>query len=601
MLVSPETATDTDFNNVEGVVAHEYFHNYSGNRITCSSWFQLSLKEGLTVFRDQSFSADMNSQTVKRISDVTILRASQFAEDAGPLSHPIQPKSYVTCNTFYTATVYNKGAEVIRMLKTIVGPVGYRAGTDIYFARHDGQAVTCDDWVTAIGDANPNVDLSVFRRWYSTSGTPVVKVNVIRDEKERTMTLVCNQKIPSTTKQPTSEPLFIPLRVGIIAPDGSPVLVDLKDGTDPKETLVLNFDQRDSTFVLHNIPDGSVPSLLRDFSAPVKLVREDTVPKEELAFLMANDTDEFNRWESGQKLMLDFVLECINASSDFSPLPEVVISAFRKTLLNEGVDSALRGQVFTPPAETYVLGQLKDADPVRIRAALSHLKHELATNLESELMNVVEAGLSEKGEYKLDPESQGKRALKNVALSYLASLDKKEVYTMCLEIVRSGSNMTDVLAAMQCLASCDSEEREIALREFYDKWESDHLVVDKWLRMQSTAKRGDALDHVKELLQHKAYTESVPNCVYALLGGFGAWNVHMPTDGSGYKFLADQVIHLNSLNPQVAARIARPFTGWRKFESVRRGQMETELNRMKSIEKLSKDVYEIVSSSLASA
>lgn len=598
--MSPETATDTDFNNVEGVVGHEYFHNYSGNRVTCSSWFQLSLKEGLTVFRDQSFSADMNSAAVKRISDVTILRSFQFSEDAGPMSHPIQPQSYITCNTFYTTTVYNKGAEVIRMLKTIVGPSGYRAGTDIYFSRHDGQAVTCDDWVTAIADANPHIDLSVFRRWYVTSGTPVVNVNVIRNEKERTMTLVCNQSIAPTSKQPSAEPLFIPIRIGLIAPDGSPVPVDLQDGTTPEETRVLMFDQRDSTFVLHNIPDGTVPSLLRDFSAPIKLVREDEVTKEELSFLMANDSDEFNRWESGQKLILDFVLECIHASGDFEPFPATVASSFRKLLLNDEVDGSLRAQVLTPPTESYVLEQLKDADPVRVREALTHFKRELATHLESDLMNVVSSGMKEEqSEYKLDPASQGKRALKNVALGLLASLKKDEVYTICLEIVRTGSNMTDVLAPLTCLSSSESKDREVALAEFYKKWEHDYLVVDKWLRMQSTAKYDGVLDNVKELLQHPAYKESVPNCVYALLGGYGGWNVHMPSDGSGYKFLADQVIHLNSINPQVAARVTRPFTMWRKFEAGRRGQMEAELKRIAAVDKLSKDVYEVVSKSLA--
>lgn len=600
VLVSPETATDTDFNNVEGVVAHEYFHNYSGNRVTVSSWFQLSLKEGLTVFRDQSFSADMNSATAKRISDVTILRAAQFAEDAGPMSHPIRPESYITCNSFYTATVYNKGAEVIRMLKTIVGPQGFRRGTDIYFSRHDGQAVTCEDWIQAIQDGNPDIDLSVFRRWYSTSGTPVVKVNVVHEAAQQTMTLTCNQSVPPTPKQPTSDPLVIPLRIGIIAPDGSPVPVDLHDGTEPTFSRVLMFDQRNASFVCHGVPEGSVPSLLREFSAPVKLIRKDNVSRKELAFLMAGDTDEFNKWESGQQLMLDFILECVTGSKDFGPLPDELTSAFRKTLLNNEVDATLRGQVFIPPAESYVLEQLEDVDPMRVRGALDHLRCELGTKLEAEFTKVVEIGLGDKGEYKLDPDSQGKRALKNVALTYLAALEKKETYRLCLNIVRTGSNMTDVLAALGCLVSSESEEREIALREFYNKWENDQLVVDKWLRMQSTAKRDGVTKKVIELTTHKAYTETVPNCVYALLGGFGAWNVHMPVDGSGYRFLADQVIHLDRLNPQVAARIARSFTRWRKFEFSRRDQMEAELQRIKSTEKLSKDVFEVVNNCLAS-
>lgn len=599
VLVSPETATDTDFNNVEGVVAHEYFHNYSGNRVTCSSWFQLSLKEGLTVFRDQSFSADMNSATVKRIDDVTILRTAQFAEDAGPMAHPIRPESYITCNSFYTATVYNKGAEVIRMLKTLVGKDGFRIGTDIYFSRHDGQAVTCEDWVQAIQDANKDIDLSVFRRWYNTSGTPVVNVNVIRNPASQTMTFVCKQSIPPTAKQPTSKPLLIPIRVGVIASDGSAVPVDLRDGIAPSSSRVLYFDQRESSFVLHNVPNGSVPSLLREFSAPVKLVRDDVVSAEELAFLMANDTDEFNRWESAQKLMLDFIIDCINSDGEFGKVSEVTLSAFRKTLVNDNVDASLRAQVFMPPAPAYVMQPLKDVDPVRIQAALKHLRHELAEGLEAEFKKIVGAESDQEGEYKLDPASQGKRVLKNVALGYLAALQNKETYCQCLDNVRKGTNMTDQLAALGCLASTDSEERDLALSEFYSKWESDYLVVDKWLRMQSTSKRDDVLDTVKELTQHKAYKESVPNCVYALIGGYGAWNVHMSSDGSGYRFLADQVLRLDTMNPQVAARIVRFFTRWRKFEAVRRGQMETELNRIKNAENLSKDVYEVVTNCLA--
>lgn len=600
VLVSPETATDNDFNNVEGVVGHEYFHNYSGNRVTLSSWFQLSLKEGLTVFRDQSFSADMTRSAVKRISDVTVLRTAQFAEDASPMSHPIRPSSYITCNSFYTATVYNKGAEVIRMLRTIVGPKGFRAGTDIYFSRHDGQAVTCEDWIQAIQDANPQVDLSNFQRWYSTSGTPVVTVNVVRDNVAQTLTLECSQTVPPTAKQPSAEPLLIPLRVGLIASDGSRVPVDLNDGSEPELSRVLFFNQRDSSFVLHSVPEGSVPSLLRGFSAPVKLVRKDKVSVEEFAFLLGEDSDEFVRWDSGQMLMTNFILDCINGSGDFMPLPDVIIEAFRKTLLNDDVESALRGQIFTPPAESYILEQLDDVDPSRVRAALKHLQRELASKLEADFQKVVDSDVSGEEEYKLDPESQGKRALKNAALSYLVSLGKTEYYKLCLNIVRKGSNMTDSLAALGCLVSSESAEREIALDEFYKKWEENYLVVDKWLRMQSTAKRDGVLDTVSNLTQHKAYKETVPNCVYALIGGFGAWNVHMPTDGSGYTFLADQIMRLDSLNPQVAARIARFFARWRKFEPVRRGQMEAELKRIKAVENLSKDVFEIVSNCLKS-
>ncbi|KAI0564516.1 Peptidase M1 [Gracilaria domingensis] len=601
VLVSPETATDTDFNNVEGVVAHEYFHNYSGNRVTVSSWFQLSLKEGLTVFRDQSFSADMNSETVKRIRDVAILRTAQFAEDAGPMSHPIRPASYITCNSFYTATVYNKGAEVIRMLKTLVGPEGFRKGTDIYFSRNDGKAVTCEDWVQAIQDANPNVDLTVFRRWYNQSGTPVVTVDVSYNDGDSTLSLKLNQMIPATSKQPTTEAMLIPIRMGIIGPDGSSVPVDLGDGSEPTLTKVLNFSSRDETFVLYNVPKGSVPSLLRGFSAPVKLERVGGVSDDELAFLMANDTDEFNRWESGQKLALNFIVKCISSDDEFPPVPEAIINSFKQTLTNTEIDAALRAEVFVLPPEAYITEQVEVADPVRIRAARKYFMKQLAENLRADLQKIFDEGVADSKEYKLDPDSQGKRVLKNVALTYLATLGSKAVFELCLKIVRSGTNMTDVLAALRILASSTSPEREIALEEFYEKWKSDLLVVDKWLAIQSTCTRDDVFDIVKGLTAHESYSESVPNKVYALLRGYGSANVHMPIDGSGYKFLSEQVSRLDRMNPQVAARIARSFTRWRKYDATRQSQMEAELKKIKQTEGLSKDVFEVVSNCLAQA
>lgn len=599
VLVSPETATDNDFNAVEGVVGHEYFHNYSGNRVTVNSWFQLSLKEGLTVFRDQSFSADMNSAAVKRIRDVSRLRVSQFAEDAGPMSHPIRPASYITCNSFYTATVYNKGAEVIRMLKTLVGEKGFRKGTDLYFSRHDGQAVTCDDWVHAIQDANPEVDLTVFRKWYSQSGTPVVTVDVMYDNASQQMTLSCEQMIPPTSKQPTAEPMLIPIRMGLIGPDGTSVPVDLGDGSAPALSKVLNFVDRKQDFVLRDVPKGSVPSLLRGFSAPVKLELVGGESNDELAFLMANDTDEFNRWESGQTLALNFILNCVRSEEEFDDIPETMVTAFRKTLTNGDIDAALRAEVFVLPGESYITEQVEVADPVRIRAARKHVRRQLAQRLEADFKAVLEAGLKNRGEYKLDPESQGQRVLTNVALGYLAALEEDETYDLCLRIVREGGNMTDVLSALSILTSTKSEQGATALAEFFQKWEQDYLVVDKWLQLQSTSSRDDTLDTVKMLTQHKAYKETIPNCVYALIGGYGATNAHIPTDGSGYEFLGDQVRKLDRFNPQVAARIARVFTRWRKYDAGRRVQMEEQLKLIKDSEGLSKDVFEVVSNCLA--
>lgn len=602
VLVSQETATDTDFNNVEGVVAHEYFHNYSGNRVTVNSWFQLSLKEGLTVFRDQSFSANMNSATVKRIKDVTILRIAQFAEDAGPMAHPIRPASYITCNSFYTATVYNKGAEVVRMLKTIVGPEGFRKGTDIYFSRNDGKAVTCEDWVQAIQDANPHVDLATFKRWYAQAGTPVVTVEIKYDETKSTMMLSCDQTIPPTKKQPETLPVFIPIKMGLIGPDGTQVPVDLGDGTIPQLTRVLNFQDAHTDFTFHNVPAGTLPSLLREFSAPVKLEIKGGLSADELAFIMANDVDEFARWDAGQKLALGFILKCVKSGGEeFSPVPKAVIEAFRSTLLNEKIDAALRAEVFMLPPESYVTEQIEVADPVRIRAARKHAIKQIAAALETEFRTIVEAGMVGSEKYSLDPLSQGRRALKNASIAYLAALEKKEIHELCLNIVEDGRNMTDVDSALRVLTSTESEERDIALSKFYAKWQSTPLVVDKWLAIQSSSTNQNVLETVKKLTEHEAYKETVPNSVYALIGGYGRTNLHIPTDGSGYRFMADQVIHLDSISPQVAARMARSFTRWRKYDKTRQAQMQAELQKIKATSGLSKDVFEVVSNCLDQA
>jgi aminopeptidase N len=598
ILVSGETATDGDFNGVEGVVAHELFHNYSGNRVTLCRWFELTLKEGLTVFRDQSFSADMNSAAVKRIRDVTGLRASQFAEDAGPLAHPIRPTSYITPSTFYTSTVYSKGAEVIRMLHTFVGVEGFRRGTDLYFSKHDGQAVTCEDFLNCIQEKNPDVDLSTFPRWYAQSGTPVVTVGVSHDVSSQTMTLSFSQVVPTSSKQSNPLPALIPIRMGLVGPDGRAVHVD--DGQGPAaETKVLVLRDAKQTFVLKNVPTGTVPSLFRGFSAPVKVVRAGGLNRDELAFLMANDTDTFNSWESGQIIALDVLLEYIRHDGDvstFAKLPDVVVSAFKKALANEAVDPALRAELFSLPLESYIIEQLDVADPVRVRAARRFVRTQLAAALKDE-MNAVLKECQDSGKYKLDQASQGKRALKNVALSYLATLEDKSTNARLLEQVRSGSNMTDVLAALSILANGKSEEREVALAEFYKTWEHDQLVVQKWLRTQSTSMAEGVLETVRHLLNHKAFDINNPNDVYSLLGGFAYANLHH-VGLEGYEFLADQIIRLDRINPQVAARVARAFNRWRKFDQSRQTAMETQFKRIVAEQGLSKDVYEVIQSCL---
>ncbi len=579
-----------------------YFHNYSGNRVTVNSWFQLSLKEGLTVFRDQSFSADMNAATVKRISDVNIIRTAQFAEDAGPMAHPIRPASYITCNNFYTVTVYDKGAEVIRMLHTLVGPKGYRAGTDIYFSRHDSEAVTTDHWIQAIHDANPDAfDVEKFTRWYSQAGTPEVTVTSVYDKEAKTLTLDMKQYVPPTHKQPEKLPALIPVKTGLIGPDGAPVLVNLGGSDEPAFDKVLILSEETQSFVLHDVPEGTMPSLLRNFSAPVKLKYEQGESLEALAFQMGNDADEFNRWDAGQKIALKIILESVNSTSDsFPPVPESVTTAFRKTLMNEDIDAALRAEVFYLPSESYIVDQVKVADPVKIRVARKHVRKQIAIALEQDLRTTLKNGSGIK-EYTLDNTAQGGRALRNVALSLLAMLETEEINNFALDQVRVGTNMTDVLAALGTLSSGKSEQRDLALKEFCEKWENDRLVVDKWMRIQSSAPREDALETVKKLMDHKAFDITVPNSVYALIGGYASSNLHIPENGEGYKFLTDQILALDKLNPQVAARIARVFTRIKKYDEGRQALMRAQLERMKATEGLSKDVFEVVTNCLAVA
>ena len=594
VLVSKETGTDEDFTNVESVIAHEYFHNYSGNRVTVSSWFQLSLKEGLTEFRDQCFSEDMNSTSVFRIRNVDILRSAQFAEDSGPMAHPIRPQFFQTINNFYTSTVYNKGAEVIRMLHTLCGPEGYRKGTDIYFSRHDGQAVTTDEWMKALHDANPTAfDYDRFKRWYDQAGTPSVTVESVYDAENKTLTLNMSQVVPPTYRQPEKLPALIPVKTGIIGPDGKPVPVDLGDGNAELEK-VLVFQEEKQTFVLHNVPEGSMPSMLRHFSAPVKFSYPQGETVDKLAFQMANDTDEFNKWEAGQKLAMKFISEGVE--NDALPdIPGTVIDAFRKALTDESVAMALRAELFGLPSESYILEQVSTRDPVKIRASRKHFRTALAKGLEAEFQAVLDAPADV--EYTLDVAAQGKRALRNVALAYLSLLERDDVAQRALDVVRAASNMTEVQSALATLASGKSAQREPALAEFADKWKGNQLVLNKWLEIQASAPRDDALDIVKGLMEHEAFDFSVPNCIYAVLGGFSG-NVHIPTDGSGYKFMADQVLRLDKTNPQIAASIAGMFTEIKKHDELRQNQMREQLERIMATEGLSKDVAEICGNSL---
>jgi len=617
VLADPETATDGDFHGIMGVVGHEYFHNWSGDRVTCRDWFQLSLKEGFTVFRDQQFMEDMTSRGVKRISDVNVLRSHQFREDAGPMAHPVRPESYVEINNFYTMTVYNKGAEVIRMMRTILGPEGFRKGTDLYFSRHDGQAVTTDDFVQALEDAN-GIGLSQFKRWYSQAGTPELTVARSYDPRARSYALNFKQSTAPTPGQPVKLPFHIPISIGLLGKDGK----DLELKTDAETrghgdrgkesrgdagtgrqgdrgTIILQLRKAEETFVFADIPEEPVPSLLRGFSAPVK-VRIDLTDDERL-FLMAHDSDPFNRWDAGQQLAVKLLLGVVKDYQDGKPLllDNLFIDAFRATLESGMEDRSFQAFSLTLPAETYLADFLPVIDPEAIHEARRFVQQVLAGSMKEGFLAVFHAHRDE-GPYRTDQASVGRRSLKNTSLSYLCELDDQDVRDLCMTQFRTGGNMTDVLAALVNLANNDWPEREGALESFYEKWKHDPLVMDKWLAIQATSRLPGTLGTVKKLTQHPVFTIKNPNKVRALIGAFASNPVRFhDTDGEGYAFVADQIITLDPLNPQIASRLLSAFTLWRRYDDNRKTLMRAQLERIAAAPILSKDVYEVVSKSLA--
>ncbi len=569
VLARPDIATDADFLNIDRVVAHEYFHNWTGNRVTCRDWFQLSLKEGLTVFRDQEFGADLYSRAVERIREARGLRAAQFAEDAGPMAHPVRPASYMEINNFYTSTVYEKGAEVVRMIRTLIGRENFRKGMDLYFARHDGQAVTCDDFVRAMADA-AGADLSQFMRWYDQAGTPVLEIKGEYDAAGRRYALAVRQSCPPTPGQEVKLPFHIPLAVGLM----------------PEER-----------FVLENIAARPVPSLARDFSAPVIVKYEYT--EAELTHLMAHDSDAFNRWEAGQRLALGIMLRGIEASGRENEAPKAFVEAVARLVTDASGDPAFAAEAIVLPSESYIAEQMAVVDPDAIHAVRDALRRRLAAALREELLAVYRAHRVP-GPYSPDAVSAGKRALKNTALGLLMELDDARMRALCLKQFEAADNMTDALAALSMLANCDCPERAGALDAFYGKWKDEPLVVDKWLGVQSTTRLPSALADVRRLMAHPAFNIKNPNKVYALIGGFRGNQVRFHSaDGSGYAFLAEQVITLDAINPQVAARMARGFDRWGKFDAGRRAHARAALERIRDAKGTSKGVLEIATRALA--
>ncbi len=616
VLARPDTATDADYQAIDRVVAHEYFHNWTGNRVTCRDWFQLSLKEGLTVFRDQEFGADTHSRAVTRIQDVRALRVGQFPEDAGPMAHPVRPASYAEINNFYTATVYNKGAEVVRMIHTLLGREGFRAGMDLYFQRHDGQAVTCEDFVAAMQDAS-GIDLAQFRRWYARAGTPRLKAEGAWDAAARRYTLTLTQSLaPTAYEQRLAEagmpidegPLHIPVALGLVLPDGTDAPLRLAGETAPQgSTRVLSLTEATQTFVFEDIPAAPVASLLRDFSAPVQLEFEQT--DAELAHLMAHDADAFNRWEAGQRLATRVLLAGIAAVGEGTGWIPADFVAVCGRVLDAGLahDPALAAEALVLPAEQVLAealaGRGEIIDPEAIHRARVSLRRHLAMQLRDRF-ETVWTTLAPAEPYAAEGAQVGRRVLRNVCLSYLAEADgaylRDAVLPRLLAQFEQGGNMTDVIAALGTLANLELPERETALAAFYARWQDEALVVDKWLQVQATSRLPGTAARVRELMRSPAFDLRNPNKVFALVRSFCAANpCHFhAADGSGYALAADVIIELQAINPQVASRLARSFDRWRQFDAVRQDHARAALERVMACDGLAKDVAEVVGNAL---
>ncbi|XP_030454061.1 puromycin-sensitive aminopeptidase [Syzygium oleosum] len=608
VLASPETATDADYAAILGVIGHEYFHNWTGNRVTCRDWFQLSLKEGLTVFRDQEFSSDMGSRTVKRISDVSKLRIYQYPQDAGPMAHPVRPHSYIKMDNFYTVTVYEKGAEVVRMYKTLLGSQGFRKGMDLYFQRHDGQAVTCEDFFAAMRDAN-DAELSNFLLWYSQAGTPMVKVTSSYNAEAHTFSLKFCQEVLPTPGQPVKEPMFIPLSVGLLDSTGKdmPLSSVYHDGTlqsvakdgQPVYSTVLRVTKKEEEFVFADINERPIPSLLRGFSAPIRL--ESDLADSDLFFLLAHDSDEFNRWEAGQVLARKLMLTLVADFQQNKPLvlnPKF-IHGLGSILRDSSLDKEFIAKAITLPGEGEVMDMMDVADPDAVHAVRVFIRKQIAQELKGDLISTVEKNRSSDG-YVFNHDNMARRALKNTALSYLAALDDPECTALAMHEYKTATNLTEQFASLAAIALNTSKTREEVLADFYSKWEHDFLVVNKWFALQAMSDIPGNVENVRNLLNHPAFDLRNPNKVYSLIGGFCGSPVNFHAkDGSGYKFLGEVVVQLDKINPQVASRMVSAFSRWKRYDETRQNLAKAQLEMIMSTNGLSENVFEIASKSLA--
>jgi len=585
ILAKPETATDADYVAIERVIGHEYFHNWTGNRITCRDWFQLSLKESLTVFRDASFSADMTSPAVVRINDVNTLRSVQFPQDAGPMAHPVRPESYMEINNFYTVTIYEKGAEVIRMLHTLLGKAGFRKGMDLYFERHDGQAVTIDDFVQAHADAN-HIDLTQFMNWYSQAGTPELNIIAEYDAQKKQLVLKIQQSCPPTPGQPEKLPFHLPLAIGLLNSKGKEQLNKLLEIKQPEENIILN-----------NISEKPILSLLRDFSAPVKI--KYNYSDEELAFLLQHDTDPVSRWDAGQQLSVRVIQRLMQQPENHRQLDDLFINAWQSIIDNTLLDPAFAAELLSLPSEAYLIELFAPLNLDNLFNARHWLRQQLAEKLQSHFLSRYQALSESTKHYEYSAKAIAERALKNRCLHYLAVVDQEAQQHIILAQLKSANNMTDEIAALACISHSQSSARDASLESFYQKWQKEILVVDKWLSIQARSDYPGALQRVKKLMGHPAFDIKNPNKVRSLIGAFCQ---NLPQfhalDGSGYQFLTDQVIALNIINPMIAARLTEPFTRWQKYDETRQKLIKAELEKIKQIPNLTKDIYEVVVKSL---
>jgi len=596
VLATPETATDADYSHIEAIIAHEYFHNWTGNRITCRDWFQLCLKEGLTVFRDQEFSSDMRSRPVKRIADVRGLRGAQFVEDAGPLAHPVRPQSYKEINNFYTSTVYEKGAELVRMVETLIGKDKFRAGMDLYFARHDGEAATVEQFIRCFADASGR-DLTQFMLWYAQAGTPEVTVATRHDAAAKTFTVECRQVVPPTPGQPAKQPMVIPLRLGLVGKTGRdlPLMRDGKPAGD-----VVELTEAAQRFVFSGLAERPVLSINRGFSAPIKLVTDLTA--DDLAFLAAHDADPFNRWQALQSIATRLLIENVAEirKGDPAKSDDRLMVALAALVEDAGLEPAFVALALVPPGEGDIAREIgRDIDPQAIHQARRALRAEIGVRLGAALSTLYER-LTVPGGYNPDATSAGRRALRNVALDLLAADGNADGIARASRQYESADNMTDRMAALSTLALHEGDARDRALADFYGRYSDDALVIDKWFSLQAMSPLPGALDQVRTLTRHAGFSLANPNRVRALIGAFAHSNLVQfnRADGAGYDFLADTILALDPKNPQVAARMATAFRTWRMLEDGRRARAEAALRRIKAAPNLSRDLSDIVERAL---